>query len=61
MNFCEVKHAYTGEPCGKIATAKINGVWYCEFHADIVEREMRSIGAGNQQEEDSLDELDELL
>jgi hypothetical protein len=39
MHFCEMEfRGRLALPCGDRATAKIEGRWYCQLHADALER-----------------------
>jgi hypothetical protein len=39
MHYCRVEiQGLVLEECGKPASVKIGGRWYCEFHADALEK-----------------------
>ena len=39
MHYCEVElQGRVVEECGKPASVKIGGRWYCEYHADALEQ-----------------------
>jgi len=41
MHYCEEEiQGMILEECGKAASVKIGGCWYCEHHADVLERNL---------------------
>lgn len=39
MNYCEMElTGMTSDPCGEPAGIKVDGQWFCAFHADALER-----------------------
>jgi len=41
MHYCEEEiQGMVLEECGQLASVKMQGVWYCEEHADAMERNL---------------------